>query len=61
MRIYGEIRGNYFSVGDLRAVLVQRAKGPGLKPRDSIVYIQGAEASCSLRKGKDGSYCGVCV
>jgi hypothetical protein len=26
------------------------AKGPGLKPLDSIGLIQGAEAPCSLRK-----------
>ena len=25
-------------------------KGPGLKPRDSMRLIQGAEAPCSLRK-----------
>jgi len=54
MRIYGEIRGNYFSMGDLRAVLVRRAKSPGLKPLDSIVHIQGAEAPAPSERAKTG-------
>jgi hypothetical protein len=31
-------------------------KGPGLKPRDSMRLIQGAEAPCSLRKDKNRSF-----
>ena len=33
-----------------------RAKGPGLKPIDSMGLIQWAEAHCSLRKAKTGVY-----
>jgi len=33
-----------------------RAKGPGLKPLDSMGLIQWAEAHCSLRKAKTGVY-----
>ena len=34
---------------------VSKSKGkcPGLKPLDSTRLVQGAEAPCSLRKGKD--------
>jgi hypothetical protein len=34
----------------------ERAKGPGLKPIETIGLIQGAEAPCSLRKAKAGVF-----
>jgi hypothetical protein len=33
-----------------------RKKDPGLKPLESIGFIQGAEAPCSLRKTKKGFF-----
>jgi hypothetical protein len=39
-----------------KAILALRAKGPGLKPFDSMSLIQGAEAPCSLRKTKTGVF-----
>jgi hypothetical protein len=35
-----------------KAVLALRPKDPGLKPLESIGFIQGAEAPCSLRNAK---------
>src|SRR5208283_3992159 len=39
-----------------KACLALRAKGPGLKPLDTLGLIQWAEAPCSLRKTKTGVF-----
>ena len=39
-----------------KAWLSLLAEGPGLKPLESIGFIQGAEAPCSLRKAKTGVF-----